>query len=236
MMQRLIPFYLLLFLTNVSDASTYPVILGQQKVLIEVSEGLGEKTFVHLHQNETTALKAAKIVSQQQGAGLLTLKHAGGRTIKFTLNHQHYAFDPNRIFTDNGIKKTLQMYSHYTPKAHQAVKTLARDILKHLPQGKVIAVHNNRGYSLRDYLPGHSLERDAKSLHLSAKHYYRNFYLVTLVEDFTRFKKQDLNSILQADNALDDGSLSVLLGKKSYVNVEAGYDQLAEQVRMLELA
>jgi hypothetical protein len=41
---------------------------------------------------------------------------------------------------------------------------------------------------------------------------------------------------LQAQHATDDGSLSVYLADLDYINVEAGYDQLAAQIKMLQLA
>lgn len=228
--------FFFLFFCSMAYGGTYPVKLGEDKVLVVVQEGEGKKSFIHLHQNEITALKAAKIVSRTEGTGLLTLKHRGGRTIQFHLNHQRYEFDPNRIFTDKGIRDSLNLYSRYSPKAHREVKKLADEILKRMPQGKLIAVHNNMGYSIRDYLPGHPLEKDAKSLHLTAKQSYRNFYLMTQDEDYQRLVNKGLNGILQAKTAQDDGSLSVLYANKSYINVEAGYDQLAMQIKMLKWA
>ncbi|WP_244946964.1 capsule assembly Wzi family protein [Legionella israelensis] len=229
-------FFLLTFISHMVSASVYPVMVGNEKVLIKVWQGEGKKIFVHLHQNETTALKAAKTVFRQQKAGLLTLQHSGGRNIHFRLNHQRFEFDPNRIFTDKGIKASLKKYSHYTPEAYQEVKKLAEAILKHLPEGRIIAVHNNQGYSIRDYLPGHSLASDAKAVYLSPGHYFRNFYLFTQKKDYLHFKTLGLNGVLQAENASDDGSLSVLFRHKSYINVEAGYNQLSEQIQMLNLA
>lgn len=41
------------------------------------------------------------------------------------------------------------------------------------------------------------------------------------------------NGVLQKASATDDGSLSVYLAKREYINVEAGYDQLKEQIHML---
>ena len=159
--------FMLIALSSSAYASTFPIHLGDQVVLIQVTEGQGQKAFVHLHQNETTALKAAKHISKEKGAGLLTLKHAGGRNIKFKLHHQQYEFDPNRIFTDQGIKRTLSTYGHYSSGAHQAVKKLAQSIIKYLPKGRLIAVHNNNGYSILDYLPGHPMEHDAKAIYLT---------------------------------------------------------------------
>lgn len=232
-MQYLLALFLLL--SQSVYAKNYTVFLGKSPVVINHLVGKG-KTFVHLHHNEQTALKAAKAVIKKEGGSLITLVHPGGRTIIFHLHNKRYEFDPNRIFTDKGIQKTLTQYSHYTPAAHKEVNKLASRIKRLLPKGKVIAVHNNASYSLKDYLPGHELAKDAKIMHMNPGNYYRNFYLATKSEDYSRLKSDGFNGVLQRKSATDDGSLSVLLAKNNYINVEAGYDQLHEQIRMLRRA
>ncbi|KTD58816.1 protein-tyrosine phosphatase [Legionella sainthelensi] len=214
---------------------THIVMVGDEKVEIKQIVGRG-KTFVHLHHNEQTALKAAQAVIKNEGGSLITLVHSGGRNIVFRLNNKRYEFDPNRIFTDKGIKNTLTSLSQYSPQAHQEVNKLANKIKQLLPQGKVVAVHNNSSYSLKDYLPGKPLEKDAQAFHMAPENYYRNFYLVTKISDFLRLKSKGYNGILQKPSATDDGSLSVYLAKSDYINVEAGYDQLMEQIKMLQHA
>lgn len=223
---------LLVILSQAGCANNHKVMVGDEPVIIKHTQGQG-KTYIHVHQNETTALKAARFAISKQGGSLITLVHSGGRNIGFHLNNQRYEFDPNRIYTDKGIKKTLAQYSRYTPQAHQEVKKLATKIKELLPEGKVVAVHNNSSYSLKDYLPGHKLARDAKVMHMSPNNYYRNFYLVTQLQDYMRLKMDGFNGILQRSSATDDGSMSILLAKSTYINVEAGYNQLAEQVKML---
>ena len=224
---------LMLVLTQTGCAINHKVMVGDEPVIIKQTPGKG-KTYVHVHQNEQTALKAAKVAIRQQGGSLITLSHSGGgRNVVFHLNNQRYEFDPNRIYTDKGIKKTLAQYSRYTPEAHQEVKKLAHKIKQLLPEGKVVAVHNNSTYSLKDYLPGHKLASDAKALHMSPQNYFRNFYLVTQAKDYARLKMEGFNGILQKKSATDDGSMSVFLAKSEYINVEAGYNQLVEQVKML---
>ncbi|MBL7479971.1 protein tyrosine phosphatase [Legionella bononiensis] len=225
----------LLVLAQTGCAINHKVMVGDERVVIQQTVGKG-KTYVHVHHNEQTALKAAKRVIRKDGGSLITLIHSGGRNIVFHLNNKRYEFDPNRIYTDNGIKKTLIQYSSYSPEAHREVKKLANKITELLPKGKIIAVHNNSSYSLKDYLPGHELAKDAKAVHMSPDNYYRNFYLVTKFSDYIRLKLEGFNGILQKPSATDDGSLSVLLAKSDYINVEAGYDQLYEQIKMLQHA
>ena len=217
-------------------ANDYPVKMGDSTVIIQqIQHGKG-KAFIHLHQNETTALQAVKTVIRADGGSLLTLIHSGERNIVFNLTHKRYEFDPNRIFTDIGIKKTLLQFGHYSPNAHAQVKKLARKIKKLLPTGKIIAVHNNQSYSLKNYFPGNDMAGEAQALHVNGRRNYRNFYLVTKEDDYLRLKKMNFNSIWQAMSATDDGSLSVYLTGSDYINVEAGYDQLATQIKMLKHA
>lgn len=229
-------FLLLLSAVKMAYAYNYPVKLGNSIIVVQRHLHGKGKAFIHLHQNETTALKAAKMVIQADGGSLLTLVHSGERNIVFHLSQRRYEFDPNRIFTDNGIKKTLTQFGNYSPEAHEEVRKLAHKIKKLLPKGKIIAVHNNQSYSLKDYLPGRDLADDAQALHYTRHGHHRNFYLVTKEEDYARLKKLNFNSIWQALSATDDGSLSVYLADREYINVEAGYGHLAEQIKMLKQA
>ncbi len=231
--------FLVIFLVLLTSAcSTQSVVtLGDTRVIIETTKQGTGKSFVHLHQNETTALQAAKHVVRTEGGSVMTLVHRGQRNIVFHLNHQRYEFDPNRIFTDAGIKKTLSAFGPYSLSAHLEVKALANRLIALLPpEGKIIAVHNNNDYSIKEYLPGNSLVCDAKALHLDPERFYRNFYLVTRHQEFVRLKQLRYNTILQAPAATDDGSLSVYLAHRDYVNVEAGYGQLIAQIDMLKWA
>lgn len=220
-------------------ANTQIVWLGNTPVKIIHEEKHGSltgKILVHLHENETTALQAARLYIQKHGGSLLTLQHGGTRNIQFQLHGKQYAVDPNRIFTDRGITRSLQQYSHDSADAHQAVKKLARAIVTHIPTGKVIAVHNNKTYSLRDYFPNHAMHADAKSLHYGPHSNYRNFYFVTRQQEYERLKSLHFNVALQSGHAQDDGSLSYYLGSNNYVNIEAGYGELNAQFEMLYYA
>lgn len=228
-------FFFLFFLPSAS-ASSIPVVLGDETVIIQQQQIGKGKVFIHLHQNETTALQAAKTVISEEGGCLLTLIHSGKRNIVFHLGQKRYEFDPNRIFTDVGIKKTLLNFGAYSPDAHRAVQKLALEIKRRIPGGKIIAVHNNQSYSLKDYLPGHPLALEAAQLSYRDKLHARNFYLMTQQHDFLRLVNLKFNGVLQAPLACDDGSLSIYLSHRDYINVEAGYDQLAAQVKMLRNA
>lgn len=226
---------LLMVLLLTSCAVNHKVMLGDESVIVQEYPGKGN-TYVHVHQNEQTALKAAKLVMRQKGGRLITLVHSGERNIVFHLDKKRYEFDPNRIYTDAGIKKTLTQFGPYSYDAHKEVKKLSDTIKALLPEGKVIAVHNNQTYSLKNYLPGHDMAHDIRAFYQNPRQYYRNFYLVTQLPDYLRLKTKGFNGVLQRPLATDDGSMSIFLKRSQYINVEAGYDQLFEQIRMIRNA
>jgi hypothetical protein len=230
-------FFAILGFCGLIHADTHVVKLGDTQVKIKVLRHVKKgKTFIHLHQNEVTALEAAKFYVAREGGAVITLKHSGQRNIVFYLKGMRYEFDPNRIFTDRGIIRTLKQFGSYSRPAHLEVKKFASKILMLLPADKIIAVHNNKTFSMKDYLPKHSLAHDAKAIHYLPKTSSRNFYMVTQRKDYNRLKKLHFNVVLQADHAQDDGSLSYYLSKKKYINIECGYGELSAQMKMLGYA
>lgn len=236
-MRLIVSFFLFLSSTPIfAKVINYPIKLGNNTINIQKIVCKKGKNFIHLHQNEKTALIAAKNYIKTHGGSLVTLQHSGTRNISFTMNHKHYEFDPNRIYTDSGIKKTLSEFGNYDNKSHQEVRKLAKKILSLLPKDNVIAVHNNRNYSFKNYFPGHENAKDAKLLNAEKKGFYRNFFLVTKKHEHKRLARKRFNSILQSPRAEDDGSLSILFKDKNYINIEAGYNQFKAQMKMIRNA
>lgn len=228
-------FYLYVLLKGLFFTQVYVITIGDTPVEIIQQTGKG-KTFIHLHENETTALQAAKLYVDYNGGTLITIRQHGERNIVFYLHKIRYEFDPNRIFTDKGIHDSLKLYGPYSLQAHKAVKKFANKIRSLLPPGPVIAVHNNRGYSIREYFPEHPLQADASALHYLDDSNYRNFYFVTRQLTFDKLKNLSFNVALQAKKPNDDGSLSFALSKKNYINIEAAYGELNMQIKMLYMA
>lgn len=214
------------------------VFLGKTPIVIQHENYGPGKIFVHVHANETTALNAARQIARIQGGHVMTLVHEPTRDIRFKYHGKTYTFDPNRIYTPKGIRLTLKAHGCRSDEAEQIISSFAKTILAEIPPGqKVVAVHNNKGYSLLDYLPKHALAHDAQAVFYNkADEYYRNFFLVTKAKEFYRYKISGYNVVQQATHVTDDGSLSVALSNRTYVNVEAGFNQLARQMRMLRVA
>ena len=216
-------------------AQSIAVPVGDSTVMINYHPGKGPM-YVHLHENETTALLAIKKIAPVNNNSWLSLHHKGTRNISFSIAGRAYQFDPNRMFSAKGIRASLEQYGGYSKQAAAAVNGLASKVKSLIGKNAVIAVHNNQGYSFRDYLPGHSSAQDAKYLNFPLKSHYRNFLLMTRHQDYCRIIKNRENAIEQRSSVHDDGSLSVYMARRAYINVEAGYNQLAAQYRMLEKA
>jgi hypothetical protein len=207
--------------------------LGDTTVRVVVSGG-GNTTFVALHENESTSVRAAKSVIGRVGGRLVELKHRGSRNVSFTLKGKGHSFDPNRIFTESGIKRTLKPYS---AEAHKAVKGLADELLKNIRGRAVVALHNNTdgAYSIKSYQPGGNEARNASAVHMNPSHDPDDFFFVTNRRLFEIVKAAGYNVALQSGGVTDDGSLSVHFARKGvvYINVEAQSGHSAEQTQMI---
>ncbi len=196
--------------------------------------------FFNMHDNENTAVAAGLAILPKTGGFLATLQHTGDRLIRFQLNDSTFVVDPNRIFTDAGIRATLEKYSQYSTTAHAAVKMFARELLQTLGLDTVqwvITLHNNgeNEYSVRSYLPGAEYAADARAVYVNPTMDVDDFYFVTDSLLFQKLKYQHLNVVLQQNATVtDDGSLSVYCGKRGipYVNVEAqhGHQKVQEEM------
>ena len=224
--------------TSIKPKNVYKQLcwLGDTKVIIQREDYGPGKIFVHVHANETTALDAARHVAHAQGGQVITLVHVRERDIHFRYHGKDYAFDPNRIYTKTGIEKTLKSHGCYDKEGAKIVTKFAHQVMASIPRGKIIAVHNNKGYSLKDYLPHHELAKDAQQFYLKTYSNYRNFFLVTKSYDFYRLKNIGFNVVHQANHVSDDGSMSVAFKKQCYLNVEAAFGELHQQMNMLQHA
>jgi hypothetical protein len=194
-----------------------------------------------MHDNENTAVEATKEIIEKYGGALIELKNDGKRLIKFSLKDEQFTVDPNRIFTDEGIVKTLKNNGEYTIEAERETNKFAAKLKNSLKNVRlIIAVHNNtnENYSIKSYEKGGEYEKDAKIVNKEPKIDVDNFFFVTENGLFKYLKEKNQNVALQDNaNATDDGSLSVYCGKNkiSYINVESEQGHLIEQIKMLEI-
>lgn len=204
------------------------------------SWGQGGLRYLNLHENEQTAVLAAADLLQTLPGQLIELRSRGRRVVSFRDGLRPLAFDPNRIFSDAGIEQTLTRHASCTPAAQQALRALRDRVLALVegpPDQAVVALHNNRAgpYSILQYRPGGAHAPDAQALAINPRLAPQDFFLVTRASLFEPLREQGFNVVLQAEQAADDGSLSVWFGRqrRAYVNVEALHGHRAEQRQML---
>lgn len=215
--------------------------LGSDRVHLVVRRfGRGGLRYLSLHENEQTAVQAATAVLGHRAGTLIELRGRGRRLVSFR-DGARLAFDPNRIFTDPGIERTLRQHGSYTDAGIQASQRLRNAVLALLdgqPDDPVVALHNNAGssYSIQAYRPGGVHAADVQALALHPDRAPHAFFLVTRPPLFEALRSAGFNVVLQNDRPNDDGSLAVWMQQqgRAYVNVEARFGALREQQSMLE--
>jgi len=195
---------------------------------------------VHLHDDELTAMDAAKKILSQTGGLLIQLENGGKRLVTFKKEGLKFQFDPNRIFTAKGRSQNLHFLNDtVTHAAFSSVKAFASFILQKIPKHVVtlVAIHNNENgkYSVNTYKDT-SRRKDVLKWYANHNNDPDNFFIVNNNEMFKQIKRLQFNVVLQNSlKARDDGSLSIYYGKKNlvYINVETQKGDLDDQVKML---
>jgi hypothetical protein len=197
---------------------------------------------VNLHDDEETSITSAMKLLEREAGVLIKIENNKTRNIKFRLEGKYYTFDPNRMFSREGIVQTLAMFGRVTPKAIDEVDKFARFVLQLIPESScIIALHNNTNgkFSISSYLPGNIREKDAKLLFINPEEDPDDIFLTTDSLLFMRFSEDRYNTILQDnENVKKDGSLSVYCGERNirYVNCETEHGRYIQYQQMIMLA
>ncbi|MBA5249869.1 MAG: LD-carboxypeptidase [Gammaproteobacteria bacterium] len=207
--------------------------IGESTVMIEVIQsndaGL---VFFHPHEDEKTSYKEVKKLIKQYGGKLVSIKQHGKRLIEVEYQGKHYMFDPNRMFTPQGIKDTLIKYSSFHKQVAKDIQNFADRIASLVLGRLVIAVHNNydKGYNISSYKNSDKV-----------KYYYQNpkqgtgeFFYTTNTPFFNFAKVAGYNAVVQSKSVANDGSFSVYaeLKEVEYINLEVkrGEDSLEQEM------
>ncbi|MBS1654650.1 MAG: hypothetical protein JSU05_07390 [Bacteroidetes bacterium] len=219
--------------------------LGDRQLPITTRQ-YGDKNglvFINLHSDEFTSVIATRQILEKEGGLLIKIENNGKRNIRFRLKNHTYSFDPNRIFSRNGILKTLQENGRVSNAAADEIEKFAARLLNLLPEklAFVIALHNNTPgrFSAMDYLPGEEREVDAKKVYINPKADSDDLFLTTDSILFKKLAAEKFNIILQDnENAREDGSLSVYCGKRKihYLNCETEHGKIQEYYSMMSAA
>ncbi len=198
--------------------------------------------YYNMHDNENTAVEAMDSILKKYEGKFIELQFKGKRLVGGWLNQQRYFWvDPNRIYTDLGIYKTLRKFNSYNAYSRKAVKAFGQFITDSLLKDAkiIIAMHNNQnGYSLNHYKKGAVYASSAAKYHHNPRRSPHDFFYVVDSSLYEFVVQHGFNAVLQnAETVQDDGSLSVYCANQGihYVNIEAKAGHLAEQIEMLEL-
>ncbi len=187
------------------------------------------------------------------------------RNITFQIDGSKFEVDPNRIFTgDDTVLIQNIKHNHASntsrEKALHAVQMLSKAIWSEVKSYEtIVALHNNKnhpascerkGWFGRQLVPesynitSYVMKNDSASeSSMSANAIYINpginnsdFFIVTKAEDFDALQKAKMSVVLQNENPLDDGSMSVFAysQNKRYFNAEAKMGKVDFQFTMLE--
>ena len=85
--------------------------LGNKIIPIKIYQYGNRKdvTYINVHDNESTSVEAATSILEINGGTLIKIENNKQRNIRFGFRNNYYSFDPNRIFSRQGIEQTLKM-------------------------------------------------------------------------------------------------------------------------------
>ena len=93
---------------------------GCAKTVLRAPESLPSRRLlrgVEKNVRHPVVLAGAKKVLETNGGTLIRLENLKQRNMRFKLNGNFFAFDPNRIFSRTGIIQTLRTFGPITNKA-----------------------------------------------------------------------------------------------------------------------
>lgn len=226
-----------------NESITIP--LGTKTCIIKYTENPNAvATLLSLHDDENTAVEAFNSLPQDISFNLFEISQAenGQRNLVYGLKDKICDFDPNRIFSSEGINKTFD--SNYPKEFKLDIEKFGKDLLKKYKARNnskyIISVHNNKdGYggdngtaSIIHYKKG----VNATDVFGSKGEDTDDYFVVTEQEDFNKLKSLNKNVVLEPDNPSDDGSLSVYCKKQKipYINIESQHKHKEIQAEMMK--
>ena len=222
--------------------TTYAIIGNLNINLVKYTAGDPDVHFLAIHDNEDTGVKAAFQYIRTNGGSILDCQYGGVRNFKFNLNDRSYQLDPNSIYTSKGIVIGIEKYGPSDAEVVKEMETLRRVILNEYnaaKQGYIFTLHNNAdgGFGVLSYVKGHELEGTADSVYINSLMDPDDLVLVTETELFNKLKKENINVVLQSQNARDDGSLSVyaMQNKIPYLNVEVQHGHVDQNLNLISI-
>ncbi|MCH7732510.1 MAG: hypothetical protein IIB44_08365 [Candidatus Marinimicrobia bacterium] len=222
--------------------TTHTIYLGEEKVWVDIYERSGaDITLLNLHDNENTSAEAGRGFVESHGGRLIELRHGRGREVVVRLDGVLHRFDPNRMFSDVGLRASLEYFHNNTDEVF-AIAAAFRDSVLDLfavqEEMVVISLHNNTPdkMTINDFRPGEWYGEDTRGVSINPQQDPDNFFVVTQYELFNTLSSSGYNVALRAKYPPDRGMLIDYCERLGvlYVTVETEHGKLAEQDEMLE--
>jgi hypothetical protein len=197
--------------------------------------------FINLHDDETTSVDAAKRVLEEYGGLLIEVENNAQRNIRFKLGRYFFKVDPNTIFSEEGINKSLEQFGRTSGKAVDEVEKFGQRIIQLIPEETtcIISLHNNTPelFSVMEYAAGSKRSVDSKKVFINTEQDADDFFLTTDNNLYEKLADKGFNTILQDNkNCTEDGSLSVYCGRKDirYINCETEHGKTEQYYEMMK--
>jgi hypothetical protein len=191
--------------------------LEDEKVWVNIYQRPGsDLQFVNVHDNENTSAEAARSYIKSHGGRLVELEHGRGRTIVIRRNGVLHRFDPNRMFTEKGLRKSLKYHRNLTDENLALATRFASDVV--------------------DFIGIDPYGEDTRDIFVNPAEDPDDFFFTNSPVLFKALKAMRYNVALMVENPPDRGTLANLVNTRQgiYVLVEAEHDQLRRQIAMLE--
>ncbi len=188
------------------------------------------------------------------------------RNVTFSYQKRQYVFDPNRIFTNDLSVlmeniKPVKGKGEVPVEVREIVRGLADYIWEQIRGYElIIALHNNKNepasckrhwlfwnkctpdsYSILSYAKAFGQSSDSnqscEAIYINPSFNNSDFFIVTQQKDFSLLAGYGCSVVLQSNNPVEDGSLSVfaMKHKRRYINSEAKHGNFNEQESLLEV-
>lgn len=195
--------------------------------------------YLNIHEDEQTSIEAIRKFNKTKAVNFTFIQQNKTRRINFNIKQKNYSFDPNRIYTRKGRRKTIEPKQFLKFRPRVITKFIANHVIKIIKKYDVIVtLHNNTdvNYSIKSYLTGEDESENTAEVYVNETWDADDFVYTTEKTYFDYLKAEGVNVILQKQsNYVNDGSLSIYCGKKKikYINIEAQKGHLNEQLKLI---
>ncbi len=229
--------------TQSLSKTTHTLYLGEEKVWVDIYQQAGaDITLLNLHDNENTSVEAGLAFIEKHGGRLIELRHGRGREVVVRLDGVLHRFDPNRMFSDVGLRKSMKYFNNNSDEIFAFAVAFRDSVITLFDVRKgiiVIALHNNTPdkMTIKDFQSGKLYGEDTREVFINPQQDPDNFFVVTQAELFSSLSLSGYNVALRAKYPPDRGMLidyTERLGAL-HITVEAEHGKRADQEEMLEV-